>query len=137
MRKYCLRGCNYWHFSFSVNLIPFFLVIGGYVSKIMGKKEQTNKAYIISRLLWVNQLYNFFLLMEVTKETTTWHVNVELIISLITQGTKQKEYSFFAWLALFVIHLVSFSIHVVVFLKFMNIWKTTKLKEWFETEWKY
>lgn len=75
--------------------------------------------------------------MKVTKETTTWHVNVELIISLIRQGTKQKEYSFFAWLALFVIHLVSFLIHVVVFLKFMNIWKTTKLKEWFETEWKY
>ena len=73
--------------------------------------------------------------MEVTKETTTWHVNVELIISLITQGTKQKEYSFFAWLALFVIHLVSFSIRVVVFQKFMNIWKTTELKEWFETEW--
>lgn len=75
--------------------------------------------------------------MEVTKETTTWHANVELIISLITQGTKQKEYSFFAWLALFVIHLVSFSIRVVVFQKFMNIWKTTELKEWFETEWKY
>lgn len=75
--------------------------------------------------------------MKVTKETTTWHVNVELIISLIRQGTKQKEYSFFAWLALFVILLVSFLIHVVVFLKFMIIWKTTKLKEWFETEWKY
>lgn len=67
--------------------------------------------------------------MKVTKETTTWHVNVELIISLIRQGTKQKEYSFFAWLPLFVILLVSFLIHVVVFLKFMIIWKTTKLKE--------
>lgn len=40
-------------FPFLLISYHFFLVIGGYVSKIMGKKEQTNKAYIISRLLWV------------------------------------------------------------------------------------